>query len=223
MIRIEQIEVSGWSAALRGMRNPMNSWDQSDTIWGEKRDDVLVEYRVPQIGPKDLALAKKLADAGPDHGKFLRMITVSMDITAPMYWWAEFDTYKVGTVRNSCSKMHKIAAKTFVRDDFSHEHLSAANMDVLDMIITALNIARIGYMTSKDKKDWWQMIQLLPASYNQKATVTVNYQVLKNIWNARKDHKLDEWRDYCCMIEYLPYSCLITGKSGPAGKEMGEA
>lgn len=219
MIRIEKIEVSGWSAALRGMRNPMNSWDQSDTIWGEKRDDGLMEYRVPQIGQKDLALAKKLAAAGPDHGKFLRMITVSMDITAPMYWWAEFDTYKVGTVRNSCSKMHKIAAKTFVRDDFSHEHLSAVSMDVLDTIIMTLNIARIAYLGSKDKREWWQMIQLLPASYNQKATVTVNYQVLKNIWNARKDHKLDEWRDYCCMIEYLPYSCLITGKGEPSGKE----
>ena len=212
MIEIWRERVCGWEPALRGMRNPMNSWEDADTKFRDEDGELLI----PIIGEKDLELASRLANAGPDHGKFLRMITVYLDITAPLYWWKEFDTYKVGTVADSCSTMHKIHAKEFSRNDFSWEHLTPANLDMLDQIVMTLNIARIGYRTSKDKESWWQMIQLLPSSYNQKRTVMLNYQVLRNIYHARKDHKLDEWHEFCGMIERLPYSReLITGKEDP--------
>ena len=203
MIRFENTEVSGWEAALRGMRNPKNSWDRSDSIF------ILDGFA---IGDNDYKLAKTLADAGQCHGKYMRMINVTVDIIAPMYWWQEFDTYKVGTVRNSCSKMHKIHAKEFTLDDFSHEHLEAKET-ILNIIIRALNHSRILYLNSKDKRFWWQMIQLLPASYNQRSTVQMNYAVLKNIYEYRRDHKLDEWKEFCRWIESLPYSELITGRS----------
>lgn len=204
MILFEYTKVSGWEAALRGMRNPMNSWDRSDT-------DFDGEAMVQGMGINDHTLAQKLADAGQVHGKYLRMINVTVDITAPMYWWQEFDTYKVGTVRNSCSKMHKIHSKPFTMHDFSYENLSESSMHILTDVMDALNYWRIQYMETKSKKVWWQMIQLLPASYNQRSTVQVNYAVLKNIYPYRKDHKLDEWREFCGWIERLPYAELITG------------
>lgn len=207
MIKIENVDVCGWEAAIRGARNPMNSWDKSDTVggWGDKH---------AIIGPADHRLLSSLANAGPDHGKYLRMITVSLDITAPLYWWKEFDTYKVGTVANSCSTMHKIHAKEFELDDFSHDHLSNdknAGLGVLLTVIDALNLNREIFLRSKDKSFWWNMIQLLPSSYNQRRTVLLNYQVLKTMYHARKNHKLDEWREFCRFIETLPYSELITG------------
>lgn len=205
MILFEYTKVSGWEAALRGMRNPMNSWDRSDT-------DFDGEAMVQGMGINDHTLAKKLADAGQVHGKYLRMINVTVDITAPMYWWQEFDTYKVGTVRNSCSKMHKIHSKPFTIHDFSYENLSESSMNILTDVIDALNYWRIQYMETKSKKVWWQMIQLLPASYNQRSTVQMNYAVLKNIYPYRKDHKLSEWVEFCGWIERLPYAELITGK-----------
>ena len=183
----------------------MNSWDRADTTFD--RDG----YFPCGMGDNDLTLAKKLADAGQVHGKYLRMINVSCDITAPMYWWQEFDTYKVGTVRNSCSKMHKIHSKPFTIHEFSYENLSESSMNILTDVIDALNYWRIQYLETKSKKVWWQMIQLLPASYNQRSTVQMNYAVLKNIYPYRKDHKLDEWRDFCAWIERLPYAELITG------------
>ena len=204
MIRIENVDVYGWIAAIRGARNPMNSWNQSDTSYGTGEDSV-------EIGTRDLKLLRNLANAGPDHGKFLRMITVSMDITAPLYWWKEADTYKVGTVANSCSTMHKIHAKEFTLDDFSHDHLSDFSKVLLEKIIVVLNGFRTSYLISKDKNDWWQMIQLLPSSYNQRRTVLLNYAVLKAMYHARKNHKLDEWREFCRWVESLPYSELITG------------
>lgn len=198
MIKIENTEVYGWEAAIRGMRNPMNSWDKSDTIFdGDKWC----------MGENDLRLMKSLSEAGNDHAKFLRMINVTMDITAPLYWWKEFDTYKVGTVANSCSTMHKIQDKEFTLEDFSIEHLSN---DVIEnpfnTIISCLNFFRELYLLNKDKDDWWQMIQLLPSSYNQKRTVQLNYAVLKNMYFARRNHKLDCWVDFCKMIETLPYA-----------------
>ena len=224
MILFEYTKVSGWEAALRGMRNPMNSWDRSDT-------DFDGEAMVQGMGINDHTLAQKLADAGQVHGKYLRMINVTVDITAPMYWWQEFDTNKVGTVRNSCSKMHKIHSKEFTLGDFSHENLlntgySEADMyqdltpqDLLQMTVYSLNESRTLYLWAKEQNDkarmklyWWQMIQLLPASYNQRSTVQMNYAVLKNIYPYRKDHKLDEWQDFCIWIERLPYAELITGK-----------
>lgn len=204
MIKIENVDVYGWEAAIRGMRNPMNSWEKSDS-------EFLI-YGFPQnyvIGDNDLKLMRNLAKAGPDHGKFLRMINVTCDITAPLYWWKEFDTYKVGTVANSCSTMHKIADKEFELGDFSCEHLLAPLQDLLP-IVNLLNTYREMYLETKDKKYWWQMIQLLPTSYNQKRTVQLNYQVLRNIYHARKEHKLDEWRYFCEWIKTLPYSELIT-------------
>lgn len=201
MIKIENGEVFGWEAAIRGMRNPMNSWDKSDT----KYFDHGGVFRVPKIGSNDLKLMKSLSKAGNDHGKFLRMINVTLDITAPLYWWKEFDTYKVGTVVNSCSTMHKIHAKEFTLDDFSHEHLTPWNETVLCNTIVELNANREAFLKTKSKDDWWQMIQLLPSSYNQKRTVQLNYQVLKSMYFARKDHRLDEWHTLCEWMEGLPY------------------
>lgn len=213
MIKIEKTEIVGWEAAIRGMRNPMNSWDKSDS---EFTSDEMF------IGDDDLELMQKLSNAGSDHGKFLRMIVIYTDIVAPMYWWKEFDTYKVGTVRNSCSTMHKIHSKEFTLDDFSHEHLDGESINVLSKhIIPNLNEARYiyingfitNYYTIKqyNKGYWWQMIQMLPSSYNQRSTVMMNYQVLKNMYHSRKNHKLDEWKEFCNWIESLPYSHLITG------------
>lgn len=211
MIKIENMCACNWEAAIRGMRNPMNSWDKSDSYY---TDGVYI------LGPNDLKLAKQLATAGSDHGKFLRMIIFSCDITSPMYWWKEMDTYKVGTVRNSCSTMHKITEKEFTVDDFSVEHLDHFSLTQLKYIIGRLNANRSEYLcwdpkdkTALPKKDyWWQLIQLLPSSYNQRSTWTANYKVLRNIYHARKNHKLDEWHDFCDMIEELPYSELITEK-----------
>lgn len=218
MIRIENVETYGWKAALRGMRNPKNSWDRSDTEY------INNPYRlIEKIGEKDLELAQRLADAGPVHGKFMRMITVTCDITAPRYWWIEFDTYKVGTVSDSCSTMHKITERDLTLDDFSHEHLDSYGVGMLESTINEINRCRYFYTYFDEccgkfgerpvdrKQYWWQMIQLLPGSYNQKRTVQMNYAVLKNMYQYRKDHKLDEWRDFCAWIEGLPYSELITG------------
>ena len=208
MIKIENVEVFGWEAAIRGMRNPMNSWDKSDSEWEFVEDESIINPNDEVkwvIGENDLKLMKSLAKAGSDHGKFLRMINVTVDITAPLYWWKEFDTYKVGTVANSCSTMHKIHTKEFTLDDFSHEHLTAWNEAVLHNIITELNTCRDQYLRTKNKKDWWQMIQLLPSSYNQKRTVQLNYQVLKSMYKARWNHKLDEWVEFCKWCETLPY------------------
>ena len=203
MIKIENVEVTGWEHAIRGMRNPMNSWDKSDSKWHDIRFIV---------GKNDVDLMQRLAKAGTDHRKFMRMITVYVDILAPLYWWKEFDTYKVGTVANSCSTMHKIAAKEFTLEDFSHEHLSTVNEVVLDITINALNNERLDYLNTKDPHHWWQMIQLLPSSYNQRRTIMLNYEVLANIYKSRCKHKLDEWRTLCRWIESLPLAePLITG------------
>ena len=207
MLKIENAEVFGWEAAIRGMRNPMNSWDKSDSEW---HWDIDAKH---SIGENDLTLMKTLSKAGPDHGKFLRMINVTLDITAPLYWWKEFDTYKVGTVANSCSTMHKIHAKEFTLDDFSHEHLCGESMMLLESIVHYLNVCRNSFIRTKEhhlpdnysKQEWWQMIQLLPSSYNQKRTVQINYQVLKNMYFARRHHKLDEWHTLCDWMEELPY------------------
>ena len=198
MLKAEKIRTYGWGDAIRGMRNPMNSWDKMDSI------TYAFDGKV-EIGKNDLALMTKLVKAGTDHRKFLRMITVYMDITAPLYWWKEYDTYKVGTVANSCSTMHKIADKPFERSDFSHEHLRS--IDLLDWTIDVLNYWRDKYNVSegKDKEAWWQMIQQLPTSYNQKRTVMLNYEVLRNIYSARRHHKLTEWHTLCDEIEKLPY------------------
>ena len=232
MIKIEKFEVLGWEHAIRGMRNPMNSWEKSDShscgTCGDCDNCIDYEncpygydYLKTIVGPNDLDLMKRLCNAGTDHRKFMRMITVYLDITAPLYWWKEFDTYKVGTVANSCSTMHKIAAKEFTLEDFSCEHLFHNINDtemwfdidflkVLDNTIFYLNKARELYLKTHDKKYWWQMIQLLPSSYNQRRTVMLNYEVLANIYPMRKNHKLNEWRDFCDWIETLPYSELIT-------------
>ena len=204
MIKIENTEVYGWEAAIRGMRNPMNSWDKSDSYAGYRDYNPSTEKEI-FIGPNDLRLMQNLSRAGNDHGKFLRMINVTVDITAPLYWWKEYDTYKVGTVANSCSTMHKIHAKEFELDDFSHEHLTDIYECLLEKIIVQLNGAREDYIEHKDKHDWWQMIQLLPSSYNQKRTVQLNYQVLKAMYHARINHKLDEWHNFCDWCESLPY------------------
>ena len=239
MLKIENIEVLGWEHAIRGMRNPKNSWAKSDS--GTKcpygKENCCGECQQNFcIGSNDKQLMMTLRNAGTDHRKFMRMITVYLDITAPLYWWKEFDTYKVGTVANSCSTMHKIAAKEFTLDDFSHEHLvddldvrieiggtdhrDTGPMEVLEMTIDVLNHYRKKYLvatktekyTGLPAKDiWWQMIQLLPSSYNQKRTVMLNYEVLANIYKSRRHHKLDEWHTLCDRIESLPYSELITG------------
>ena len=241
MIKVENIDVYGFEHAIRGMRNPLNSWNKSDsfcnTIFCNKCSDSQKcsfyfseqgkgkRYRSTSndfhyIGPNDLKLMKSLIKAGTDHSKFMRMINVTMDITAPLYWWKEFDTYKVGTVANSCSTMHKIHNKEFILEDFSHEHLDdivgcdissklnycPSSLELLKITITMLNHYREVYIETKDKDAWWQMIQLLPSSYNQKRTIQLNYQVLRNIYFSRKNHKLDEWVEFCKIIETLPYA-----------------
>lgn len=245
MLKIENTEVFGWDAAIRGMRNPKNSWEKSDSQFVRDPDygcfgacpcAELVDCDCCHVGPNDLKLMTTLRNAGTDHRKFMRMITVYLDITAPLYWWKEFDTYKVGTVANSCSTMHKIAAKEFTLDDFSHEHLvddldvrieiggtdhrDTGPMEVLGMTIDVLNHYREKYLVATKTEEytglpvkdiWWQMIQLLPSSYNQKRTVMLNYEVLANIYKSRRHHKLDEWHTLCDRIESLPYSALITG------------
>lgn len=225
MLKVESIDVYGFEAAIRGMRNPLNSWNKSDSNFDfptceycpiSDREDCCELYNCVVLGENDLKLMKTLSKAGNDHGKFLRMINVTVDITAPLYWWKEFDTYKVGTVANSCSTMHKIHAKEFTLDDFSYEHLEnkpfpideeyvETYQGILEYTIIALNCARRMFLETKDKTYWWQMIQLLPSSYNQKRTVQLNYQVLKSMYFARKDHKLDEWREFCKWMETLPY------------------
>ena len=217
MIRIENTEVCGWEAAIRGMRNPMNSWAKSDSGWRLDNDDIL-PITFYYLGENDADLMKRLCKGGPVHAKFRRMITVYVDITAPLYWWKEFDTYKVGTVANSCSTMHKIHAKEFTLDDFSHEHLTPSNRRRLEDIIITLNYEREDFLEDKDKLSWWQMIQLLPTSYNQKRTVELNYEVLVGIYRDRKNHKLDEWHKVCGWIERLPYSWIITGKENDNGE-----
>ena len=208
MIKITNTEVVGWEPAIRGMRNPMNSWDKSDTaFWSYPEEGV-----THKLGENDADLMRRLCNGGPVHAKFRRMIAVYVDIEAPLYWWKEYDTYKVGTVANSCSTMHKIHAKEFTLDDFSHEHLYDWSMNLLEKIISGLNCYRQKFLDTKDKDSWWQMIQLLPTSYNQKRTLMLNYEVLVNIYHSRKHHKLDEWHRVCEWIESLPYSWLITGK-----------
>ena len=201
MLRIENVDIFGWESAIRGMRNPKNSWDKSDSHLWESSNQF-------EVGKNDLKLMRTLAHAGSDHGKFLRMINVTLDITAPLYWWKEFDTYKVGTVANSCSTMHKIAAKEFTLEDFSHEHLDVVSRSCLEDVIHILNLNRDSFNKNAyddPKISWWQMIQLLPSSYNQKRTVQLNYEVLRNMYHARKNHKLDEWHVLCEWIETLPY------------------
>ena len=249
MLKISNFEVMGWEHAIRGMRNPMNSWEKSDSYilncYGNCDECVDIDCQNQSdmnggfvLGLNDLNLMKRLRNAGTDHRKFMRMITVYLDITAPLYWWKEFDTYKVGTVANSCSTMHKIAEKEFTLEDFSHEHLMGTQeyeesscweddfpefeekdgellfwtpIDILRHTIGGLNFYRQRYLDTKDKKYWWQMIQLLPSSYNQKRTVMLNYEVLANIHKSRRNHKLDEWHTFCDWIEELPYSEVITG------------
>ena len=220
MLKIENTEVLGWEHAIRGMRNPMNSWKKSDSEFDREPRNYFDEDDMPctdlrrfVLGSNDLALMTRLRNAGTDHRKFMRMIVVYVDLTAPLYWWKEFDTYKVGTVANSYSTMHKIAAKRFERDDFSHEHLMDGGNYILNSTIDMLNEYRAQYLETKDKKYWWQMIQLLPSSYNQRRTVMLNYEVLANIYKSRRNHKLDEWHTFCDWIEKLPYSELITGPS----------
>ena len=203
MIQIKTLEVCGFMNAIIGMRNAMNSWAKIDSSYTSPDGQFV-------LGPEDKKLMMKLRNAGTDHRKFMRMIVVYADITAPLFWWKEASTYKVGTVANSCSTMHKIHSKEFVLDDFSHEHLF--ELDVLNTVIGYLNHYRNEFLITKDKKCWWQMIQMLPSSYNQKRTVMLNYEVLANIYKSRKNHKLDEWRDFCKWIETLPYGELITGE-----------
>lgn len=221
LIKIENTEVYGFESAIRGMRNPMNSWNKSDSFHNCKDHDVCIGdcglWCSGAIGDNDLKLMKNLVKAGSDHSKFMRMITVTCDITAPLYFYKEWDTYKVGTVRNSCSTMHKIASKEFTLDDFSCEHLwDTASMnlkDTIDVLNTFRNAFNHPNANGKYKKDcWWQMIQLLPSSYNQRSTVQLNYAVLRNMYHARKNHKLDEWHTFCEWVESLPYSELITEK-----------
>ena len=233
MLKIENTEVMGWGHAIRGMRNPKNSWEKSDSglTCSQNKNNICDihctadNYCKPLdkylIGLNDHDLMMRLRNAGTDHRKFMRMITVYLDITAPLYWWKEFDTYKVGTVANSCSTMHKIHAKEFTLEDFSCEHLlessdadwgDVVGKSVLEHVIFSLNVYRGLYLSTKDKKYWWQMIQLLPSSYNQKRTVMLNYEVLANIYKSRRNHKLDEWHIFCDWIESLPYSELITGE-----------
>lgn len=249
MLKLENTEVLGWKHAIRGMRNPMNSWEKSDSGFGcdysdqhfcsvcedghtEACPNCFKQYK---LGPNDLDLMKRLRNAGTDHRKFMRMITVYVDLTGPLYWWKEFKTYRAGRKfgddepdvlpipedylefdieMNSCSTMHKITAKEFTLEDFSHEHLDtrpASSLSVLEAVIAELNHWRNNYLVSKSKEDWWQMIQLLPSSYNQRRTVMLNYEVLANIYKSRRNHKLDEWHTLCDWIEELPYSELITG------------
>lgn len=233
MLKIENTEVIGWEAAIRGMRNPKNSWEKSDSgvcathgpahcadcVYTDcHADDVEIGTKYI-LGPNDLDLMTRLRNAGTDHRKFMRMIAVYLDITAPLYWWKEFDTYKVGTVANSCSTMHKIAAKEFDVNDFSHEHVEELTGDDYNMsydfllrTIDILNYYRKKFLETNVKTYWWQLIQLLPSSYNQRRTIMLNYEVLANIYKSRRNHKLDEWHTFCDWIETLPYSELITGE-----------
>ena len=208
MIKIEHTDAYGFEAAIRGMRNPWNSWEKSDSTFnvGFSGDSVIV-------GDNDLALMKKLVNAGTDHSKFMRMINVTCDITAPMFWWSEYDTYKVGTVRNSCSKMHTIHIKPFDIDDFTHEGCDKipAAIDTLMYVVGECEHLRKLYNDTEQKKYWRAIIELLPESFNMRATVQLNYAVLRNIYHSRRNHRLDEWRDFCRWIESLPYSELITG------------
>ena len=234
MIKIENVEIMGWEHVIRGMRNPMNSWEKSDSGICKGGDDGIgcrncaaydCEHTYDQswqLGKADHELMMRLAAGGSTHAKYRRMITVYMDISAPLYWWNEFDTYKVETVANSCSTMHKIAAKEFTIEDFSCEHLNRIGTSILWDVIDILNIARKLYLDGgnykgeyyipKDKRVWWQMIQLLPSSYNQKRTIMLNYEVLAGIYPMRKNHKLDEWVEFCKWIESLPYSEIIVGE-----------
>lgn len=232
MLKIEKFVLPSpeqWEIVMEGMRNPKNSWDRMDSYITHIQDDETLETAKFEffMGDNDYDLAKRLRDGGPVHAKYRRMIPVFMTITAPLYWWKEFDTYKVGTVANSCSTMHKIAAKEFTIEDFSCEHLNddgmafdvcegcdyypVTSLDILKSTIGALNYWRRRYLVTKNKDDWWQMIQLLPSSYNQKRTDMLNYEVLANIYKSRKDHKLDEWHTFCHWIDELRYSELITG------------
>ena len=210
MLKIDNYEVTGWEHTIRGARNPLNSWHRMDSSYGFNVNGL---ENQALLGPNDYKLLKKLTNAGSDHGKFMRMITVYVDITAPLYWWKEFDTYKIGTVANSCSTMHKIHAKEFEMSDFSNENLNEKSLCILRMVIDELNECRNDYLKTKDKEDWWQMIQLLPSSYNQKRTIMLNYEVLKNMYNSRRHHKLDEWHTLCDWIELLPYHDFITGET----------
>lgn len=229
MIKIEETEIFGWEAAIRGTRNPLNSWAKSDsgvcykevachTCQNDRNHcKTNMENDAFVIGYNDLNLMKRLRNAGTDHRKFMRMITVYVDITAPLYWWKEADTYRIGVEKNSCSTMHKLTHKEFELSDFSTEHMNKYSLNIMEVyVIQQLNYCRNLYLAEKDperKKDaWWQMIQLLPSSYNQKRTVMLNYEVLANIYKSRKGHKLDEWHDICDWIEGLPYSKLISGK-----------
>lgn len=231
MIKVNNISVMNFDNAIRGMRNPLNSWDRSDSdfscrdcegcYYGGLVNEVLEDngsvthwcnHQAIRLGENDLSLAMRLANAGSDDRKFLRQILVSVDITAPFYWWKEFDTYKVGTVANSCSTMHKIHAKEFTLDDFSWDRIDAPGLQLLEAIIDYLNHNRKLFVETKDKHYWHNMIQILPTSYNQLRTVTLNYEVLRNMYHARKHHKLQEWVDLTKVIETLPYSCLITGE-----------
>ena len=198
MLKVERVSVMNMENAIRGARNPLNSWARMDSYYNERGEFVL--------GENDLSLATRLAKAGSDHRKYLRQIFVSMDITAPLYWWKEFDTYKVGTVANSCSTMHKIQAKEFTRDDFSCDRLTPEALSVLDGLIAYLEAERVRYNETKDKAAWHNMIQLLPSSFNQMRTVSLNYEVLINIYYARRNHKLAEWHTLCDAIEALPYA-----------------
>lgn len=250
MIKIEKTDIHGWEAAIRGARNSFNSWDKSDSaacyFCRDNNmnpgfcDDGLYDKTIVlsnpdgscfEIGPNDQKLMKKLAKAGPSHAKYRRFITVTMDVTGPLYWWKEMDTYKVGTVANSCSTMHKIHAKEFTLEDFSCEHLISdepiptrvySAKDMMEATVTNLNLFRRLYLDTKDKKYWWQMIQLLPSSYNQKRTLLVNYEVLANIYYQRKGHKLDEWQTFCEWIEGLPMSEIITGEETDIDSETVE-
>lgn len=229
MIRLAHTEVFGWDHAIRGCRNALESWNKSDSYWGYKRrnaDDLKVDYQLGEafyLGVNNQNLMMRLRNAGTDHRKFMRMIVVYVDILAPLYWWKEFDTYKVGTVANSCSTMHCIHKKEFTVEDFSCEKLLdeavidqngniVSSQASLNLTIDILNAYRKSFIDTKDKRYWWQMIQLLPSSYNQRRTVMLNYEVLANIYKSRKDHKLDDWREFCDWIRELPYSELITGE-----------
>lgn len=230
MIKIENVEVLGWEHAIRGMRNPKNSWDRMDSRFDlhcseilcedcpmDNKDECVVNLFMSggvKVGPNDQKLMTALAKGGPVHAKYRRMITVYLDITAPLYWWKEFDTYKVGTVANSCSTMHKIHDKEFELGDFSTEHLvNGTSKIILGGVIDLMNQYRLQYVSTNDKEYWWQMIQLLPSSYNQKRTIMLNYEVLVGMYEHRKAHKLDEWREFCKWVESLPYSELITGEA----------
>ena len=205
MLKYDHVETFGWEAAIRGARNPLNSWDRSDSKW-----TVVSEEKIYKLGPNDYDLCKRLIKAGSDHRKFLRMIHVQFDIEAPLSFWKEADTYKVATVRNSCSTMHKIHAKEFELEDFSYQKLKPRAVESLKDTISELNYWRSKFNETKDKSDWEQMIELLPSSYNQKSTLDMNYETLKNIYHARKNHKMTEWHTFCDMIRELPYSEFIT-------------